>query len=286
MRPGHLAGWIKDRRNLTLLVDTHCHLNLEAFSGDYDQVVQQAREAGVQKILVPGINLVSSQKAMALAQAYQGIFAAVGIHPNDLEGFDIQDLDALRNLARDQHVVAIGEIGLDYYWKTIPPERQKELFQAQLALAKELELPVVIHGRDEDGNQTCMQDLFTLLESWVGELPQDAQRLRACPGVLHSFAGSREWAEAFTSLNFLIGISGPVTYKNARELHALVQMIPLTQLVVETDAPFLPPQPHRGERNQPAFVRYMAARIAEIRGEPYETVALVTTKNAGRLFAW
>lgn len=263
-----------------MFADTHCHLDFKSFDADRSQVIDRARQAGVQRILNPGIDLASSQKALELARSEPGIFAAVGVHPNEAGAWQADSLAHLRRLAGDSRVVAIGEIGLDYYRDRCPAERQKRIFREQLTLAAELQLPVVVHNRQ------ATADLLELLSEWRAALVSSGSPLAERPGVLHSFSEEQSPAHLAISMGFFIGFSGPVTFRNAPDLQGVAAGLPLSRLLIETDAPFLAPHPHRGKRNEPAFVRLVAEKIAELHGVPLEAVARITTANATRLFQW
>ena len=266
-------------KNQVHLFDSHCHLDFEAFEADRDEVVKAARAAGIVRIVNPGIDLESSQAAIRLGEEYPEVYAAVGVHPNDAARSWMAETPAqLRSLAGLPKVVAIGEIGLDYYREWTAPDLQKQVFGAQLALATELGLPVIVHCRQ------AFPDTLAMLTDWVGGLRQAGSVLVERPGVLHSFSGSLEDARQALAIGFKIGITGPVTFRNAKELQLVAAELPLEQLLIETDAPFLTPHPRRGERNQPAYVEWVARKIAEIRGCPFETVASQTTTNAEWLF--
>lgn len=251
----------------------------------------RARQAGVVRILNPGIDLPSSRAAIDLADRFSEVYAAVGVHPNDALTWDDGTLDELRRLAQHPKVVAIGEIGLDYYWEKAPHDVQQRILRQQLELAGELGLPVVIHTRsarvDEMiGGGQATQDALAFLSDWQAELARAASPLAERPGVLHSYSGDVETARQATGLNFWIGITGPVTFKNAPVLQQVVASLPPERLLVETDAPFLTPHPHRGQRNEPAYVRFVAEKIAQIQNLPFDYVATATTMGAGRLFHW
>ncbi len=252
-------------------VDTHCHLDFEAFDADRAEVIARAVAAGVTRLIIPAVDLANSAAALALATGYPGVYAAVGIHPNSTAVCPAEWLSALRALAGQPGVVAIGEIGLDYYWQESPPAIQQAALAAQLALAAELNLPVIIHNREAGPDV-----IHALTESPA------ARRERA--GVLHSFSADRELARQALDLGFYLGFTGPLTYKNADDLRAVAAFAPLDRLLLETDAPFLPPQPRRGRRNEPAYVIYVAERLAALRGCSLEAIAAATTANALRLF--
>lgn len=255
-----------------MLVDTHCHLDFEWFDEDREEVVARALAAGVQRIVVPALDLENVEMVLALAEAYEAVYAAVGIHPNSAAEWEDGWLDRLRALAGHEKVVAIGEIGLDYYWDKTPAAVQHRAFSRQLALAAELALPVIVHNREAD------VDVLRLL----ADSPLAGQER---PGVLHSFSSPWETAVTGLELGFYLGFTGPVTFKKAEELREIAARAPLERLLVETDAPFLTPQPHRGKRNEPAYVAHVAAKIAEVRGLSEAQVAEATTANASRLFS-
>jgi len=262
------------------LVDTHCHLDFNTFDNDRDDVLRRAVDCGLSRILVPGTDLPSSLRAIRLAEEEEGIFAAVGVHPNEALSWSEDSLATLRDLAGHPQVVAIGEIGLDYYRDRAPVELQARIFNEQLALAAQLGLPVIIHSRQ------AMGDTLKTVEAWQQALVASDSPLSEHPGVLHSFSGRQEEAQRAIRANFLIGATGPVTYPNAHELRVTLSSLNLENLLIETDAPFLTPQPHRGERNEPAYVRYVAEKIAEMFNLSPKIVASITTNNAHRIFNW
>jgi len=269
------------------LVDSHCHLDFDSYDEDREQVLQRAWEVGVARIVNPSIDLVSSHRILALAEREPRLYAAVGVHPNDAETWEEGTLEELRELARHPKVAAIGEIGLDYYWDRAPRELQQRIFRQQLELAAELNLPVILHTRNKNAEERqAMQDMLAILLEWQAGLASAGSPLAESPGVLHSFSGRLEPALEAAGANFYIGITGPVTFKKADELRDVAGRVPLERLLLETDAPFLTPHPHRGERNEPAYVRFVAEKIAEVRGLPVEEVAAATTANASRLFRW
>lgn len=270
------------------LTDTHCHLDLEKFEADRTQVLDRALQAGLTRILIPGITLHSSRQIVKLAESQPSLFAAVGVHPNDANTWDPQTIPALQELAVSLKVVAIGEIGLDYYWEAAPRPQQQKVLQEQLNLAAALQLPVVLHVREKgdapDGD--CAHDMLNILEEWVSRLRVEKNPLAHAPGVLHSFSGTRQTAEKAIDLQFYLGVTGPVTYKNAETRQQVIASIPLERLLIETDAPYLAPHPQRGKRNEPAFVIYTAEKIAILHSKTLDQVAETTSANAARLFAW
>jgi TatD DNase family protein len=269
---------------MVVLVDSHCHLDFNTYQDDRMEVLERARKNGLTRVLIPGIDIDSSRQAVELARNYEEVFAAVGVHPNDASDFGADTLSQLRELASkgksDRLVSAVGEIGLDYYRKRTSPSLQRPALISQLALARELELPVVLHNRD------ASIDLLPILVEWHAELESVGSPLADRPGVLHSFADTIETALTAMDAGFFIGISGPVTYKSAVQLQETVAELPLESLLIETDGPFLTPHPHRGQRNEPAYVRLVAEKIAAIKNIPLAEVATQTTANAARLFNW
>lgn len=262
------------------LYDTHCHLDFEVFNPDRHQVIANAHQAGVEKIVVPGIDLSSSRQAASLAESFPQVFAAVGVHPNDAAGWNNQTVAELRILCRAPGVVAVGEIGLDYYRKYTTPARQLEILAAQLELAREMDLPVILHCRQ------ASKELFLVVSKWASSLNRQKNMIAEHPGILHAFEGSQEEAREWTSLGFFLGIGGPVTYSNAHARRELVQAIPLDWIVLETDAPFLAPVPYRGRRNEPAYIERIARAVADIKGMAPADVARLTGRSADSLFQW
>ncbi|MEO8609768.1 MAG: TatD family hydrolase [Chloroflexota bacterium] len=257
------------------LIDTHCHFNFDSYDADRETVIANAGAVGVTRIINPAVDLETSHAALQMAAQYPGVFAAVGIHPNSSKDFDLSWIETIRQLATQPKVVAIGEIGLDYHWDESPKEKQIEAFEAQLALAAELELPVIIHNRE------ASDDVIVILEHWATNLPE---ALRERPGVLHSFSAPKAIAERALNSGFYLGFTGPITYKNADDLRRIAASIPLERMVVETDGPFLTPIPHRGKRNEPAYIPLIVERLATLRQISVEAMAEATTANAERLF--
>ena len=254
-----------------IFVDTHCHLDDEKFSDDLNEVIERAKLAGVTRIINFGSTLKSSEIATQLSSTYEGLFAGVGVHPEEIEDFSKNNaVDIIVNLTKNDKVVAIGEIGLDYHWTqdTEIKEIQQKIFIQQLDIARQLNLPVCIHERDAHG------DAMKILKS-------EAKELR---GVLHCFSGSMEMAREVWKMGFLIGVDGPLTFKNSAKLPEIVKEAPSDMILIETDAPYLAPTPHRGKRNEPAFVVEVAKKIAEIRGETLEHISEITTRNAENLY--
>jgi TatD DNase family protein len=261
-----------------VLIDTHCHLDLEAFDADRDEMLVRAAAAGVRAMVNPSLDLGSSANILQLAAQHETVFAAVGVHPNDSSGWGKGSAGELRELAGNSKVVAIGEIGLDYYWDKAPKVLQHQVFEEQLVLAAELELPVIVHNREAGS------DLLGILLDWQSRLVSVGSPLAGRPGVLHSFSGDQAMAEAAVASHFYVGLTGPLTFKNAKDLQQLAAGLPLENLLVETDSPYLSPHPQRGQRNEPAKVRLVAEKLAELKGIPFSEVAAATTANAERLF--
>ena len=261
-----------------MFIDTHCHLNFHQFDADRDAVVQRALEAGVAVIINPAVDLATSRQAIELAERYPGVYAQVGVHPNDTADFNDNSVAELAELARHPKVVAIGEIGLDYYWERVPHAKQWAAFEAQLELAARLDLPVVLHCRDAHA------DLRDVLRKWV----PGAQMQRAGDailGVLHAYSGDLAMAEEAFRWNMALSFGGPLTFRNARDLHALLEQLPLERLLLETDAPYLTPHPHRGKRNEPAYIPLIAQGIAGIKNRDSAQVAASTSALAKAVFA-
>jgi TatD DNase family protein len=262
------------------LVDAHCHLNFDEFDHDRVQVIERARENGIKRILNPGIDIETSKTALNCSFNYPGVFAAVGVHPNSGQSWTQNTLSEIKQLANDAKVVAIGEIGLDYYRDHTPRELQRSIFIQQLELAADLGLPVIIHNRE------ASVDILDILQNWHKDLVERGSTLAKHPGELHSFSESLELAQELVALNFKIGITGPVTFRNSQTLQLVVRAMPLESFLLETDAPFLSPHPWRGKRNEPANVRIVADKVAELKAIPVDQVAQSTTEEANTLFNW
>ncbi len=266
---------------MPLLADTHCHLYFELFRQDLRDVLERAEAGGITRIMIPGIDLETSRQAIKLTETYAGLYAAVGIHPNDITGnWTENTLKELEALAQHPNVLAIGEIGLDYYRDYTPKDLQQEVFKDQLELATSLGLPVIIHNRE------AISDLWPILLNWQSKNILAGSPLAFRPGVLHSFDGDLEIADQAIQNHFLIGVSGPVTFKNAKDRQEMISALPLQALVLETDAPFLTPHPFRGRRNEPVRITNIAQKLAELKGLSVEEVANATSRNANDLFQW
>ena len=248
--------------------DTHAHYDSGAFNADRMEVLASMPGQGVELILNPGCELESSHTAVALAETFPFVYAAVGVHPSDCAGWEAGWLDELRTLAAHPKVKAIGEIGLDYYWKDNPPrELQQEVFSRQLELARELDLPVIVH--DREAHQDCL--------SIVRQHPE-------VRGVYHCYSGSLEDAKVLVKLGWMISFTGTITYKNARKALEVIDYLPMERIMIETDSPYLTPEPFRGKRNDSGKVHLVAEKIAQVKGLEPEEVARVTLDNGRRFF--
>ena len=252
-----------------MLIDSHCHLNDRQFHRDRAQVIARAQEQGVVRIVCVGYDLPSSQEAVELAARYPNLSVVIGVHPHDAKEVTEDTYGELEKLAASSSVVAIGETGLDYYRDLSPRRTQQEVFIRHIDLARRTGLPIVVHDRDAHG------EVLRILK---------AERAHEIGGVLHCFSGSWEVAKQCLDMGFYLSLAGPVTYNNAKRPQEIARLIPLDRLLVETDAPYLAPEPLRGKRNEPANVRYVAAKIAELRGMPLEELAAATTANTERVF--
>lgn len=251
-----------------MLFDTHAHLDDQAFDQDRRELIARLPQAGIGLVMNPGCSLASSRNAAALAREYDFLYAAVGSHPDAADEVTPQVLDAYRQLCRDNpKVLAIGEIGLDYHYEDIPRQRQLAAFRDQMALAQELGLPVIVHEREAHADGMAV----------VEEFPQ-------VTGVFHCYSGSAEMAQWLVSRGWYIGFTGVLTFKNARKAVEVAQQLPLERIVLETDCPYMSPEPYRGKRNDPSRLPFMAQKLAQLRGLSTEEVAAITTENGRRLY--
>lgn len=250
------------------LFDSHAHLNDRRFEKDAREVREKAREAGVWGMMNIAYDLKSSAKAVQQSEEMSNTWAAVGVHPHDASSYSDEIDQQLRIWSQHPQVKAIGEMGLDYHYNHSPKEVQRGVFIRQMNLAREVSLPIIIHDRDAHGE--CLELVQTYGQGLTG--------------VFHCFSGSSEFAQEVLKLGFYVSIAGPVTFKNARKLKEVVTKIPLERLLIETDSPYLTPEPHRGKRNEPAYVRYVAEEVARLRGTTWEEIAEQTCKNACELF--
>lgn len=251
-----------------MLIDSHAHIQLSQFNKDRDAVLKRAQEAGITTILIIGFDLETSLGAVELAENHENLYATVGMHPHDAKKLTPDVLKTFRELLNHPKVIALGEIGLDYYRNLSPPDVQKDAFKKQLDIAEEMDIPIIVHNRD------AYMDIVPILESRQGHIQ----------GVLHCFTGDVELMDRGVEIGFHIGIGGIVTYPNAKEMQAVASKVPSDRLLIETDCPWLAPQFRRGKRNEPSYVRAVAEKIAELRNTSIETVGEITSNNFKSLF--
>jgi TatD DNase family protein len=268
------------------LTDTHCHLNFRNYRNDLPQVITRAESNGIQRILAPGIDLTSSHDVIRIADENPNVYAAAGVHPNSALTWGDSSGENLVRLLSHPKVVAVGEIGLDYYRDRAPKDVQKEILKRQLDIASRHELPVILHVRNKsESDRACIEDLLSILQNWLGTL-EHRKKKEYRPGVIHSFSGNLSECKKALDEGFYIGITGAVTYKNADTLRDVVHQTTLDRLLVETDGPFITPHPFRGKRNEPAHVRYIVDKIGAIKGMDPEQISGQTSLNADALFGW
>ncbi|KDR94254.1 TatD DNase family protein [Peptoclostridium litorale DSM 5388] len=252
-----------------MLFDTHAHITDEKFDSDRQEILKAIEESKVEYVVNPAVDIPSSVQAIKLAKENSFVYAAVGVHPHEAKDFDEDSIDVLRELAKSQKVVAIGEIGLDYYYDFSPRDIQKKFFRMQIELANELNLPIIVHDRDAHADTMEIIKKFKKAET-------------GC--VLHCYSGSAEMAMEYVKMGCYISIAGPVTFKNNKKGEAVVREVPIERLLIETDSPYLTPHPYRGKRNDPTKVEYVADKIAQIKGMSYEKACDITTENAKNFF--
>ena len=251
-----------------MIWDTHAHLDDPRFQEDFAEVCERANRSGITRILNVGFDLASSKRSVQLAEDYEFIYAAIGVHPHDAAETSLETWDRLKQLAKMPKVIAWGEIGLDYYRDLSPRDKQKEVFIQQIKCANQVGLPIIIHNRE------AHEDVMRIIQEHP---PQHG-------GVFHCYSGSWEMAKVLLNQGFYLSFAGPLTYKNARHTVEVAKNIPLDRFIVETDSPYLTPEPHRGKRNEPAYVRNVVARMAELKEMPLEQIAALAMDNAQRLF--
>ncbi|MFD2761392.1 TatD family hydrolase [Lentibacillus juripiscarius] len=252
-----------------MLVDTHVHLNVEQFAEDREETIQRAFDAGVQYMVVVGFNRETIPLALELAEQNETIYAAVGWHPVDAIDMQDEDLEWIEELTAHPKVVAIGEMGLDYHWDKSPKDVQKDVFRKQIELAKKVGMPIIIHNRE------ATVDIIEVLQE---------ENAKDVGGIMHCYNDDAKHVPTFLDMNFYISLGGPVTFKNATLPKDVAVEVPLDRLLVETDAPFLAPHPNRGKRNEPAYVKLVAEKIAELRDMPFDELSRKTTENAFTFF--
>ncbi|MCC5894275.1 MAG: TatD family hydrolase [Alkalibacterium sp.] len=252
-----------------MLFDTHTHINVEQFNGEEADVIVRAKEMGVTRMAIVGFDTPTIKKAFELAHAYDGLYAIIGWHPTEAATYSDQVEEQLISQLSDDTVVAMGEMGLDYYWDTAPRPVQHDAFRRQIRVAKELNLPISIHNRE------ATEDTFKILKQ---------EHAGDTGGIMHSFNLDPYWMEKFLDIGMHISLSGVVTFKNAKEVKEVAKHVPFDKLLIETDAPYLAPMPNRGKRNEPGYVKYVAEEVAAQRQVSFEEVAMQTTDNALKLF--
>lgn len=251
-----------------MFIDSHAHLDDKRFDADRDMLIKNLKNNKVDYVFNIGADLKTSQASVKLANKYDNIYAVVGVHPHSAKEVDGETIERLRELSKEDKVIAIGEIGLDYYYDNSPRDLQVKWFKEQIKLAKEVELPIVVHTRD------AAQETFDILK----------ENAKDHPVILHCYSGSVEMAEEYVKLGYYISLAGPLTFKNARLPKEVAEKIPMDRLLIETDCPYLTPTPYRGKRNEPIFVKYVAEEIAKIKGISLEEVARTTSENTKKAF--
>lgn len=254
---------------MKMFIDSHVHLNADQYDEDLQEVIDRALEAKVEKMVVIGFDRKTIERTMQLIEQYDFVYGVIGWHPVDAIDCTQEDLEWIEKLASHPKIVGIGETGLDYYWDKSPKDVQQVLFRKQIQLAQKIGLPIIIHNRDATG------DVVRILRE---------ENAASVGGVMHCFSGSVETARECIAMNFMISLGGPVTFKNARLPKEVATEIPLEHLMIETDAPYLAPHPHRGKRNEPAFVPLVAEEIARLKGLTIEEIGQATTDNAKKFF--
>ena len=251
------------------LIDSHAHLDFDKFNKDRDEVIERAKNNGIVNVINVGSDLASSHRSLQLSQKYEMIYAVVGVHPHEAKHLDKDALKVLKDLSKADKVIGIGEIGLDFHYDNSPRDIQREAFRKQLRLAKEVNLPVVVHSREAD------EDTIKILKE---------EKMNNHNIILHSYTGGKELAEKALEMGFYFGAGGIVTFNSASELKKIIQKIPLTRILVETDSPYLAPEPHRGKRNEPLYVKEVAKFVATLKNTNLESVAEITKENTERFF--
>ncbi len=248
-----------------MLIDTHTHIDMDNYKDRFDEVLATAKDYGVEKVVIPGVTPSGFKRIAELCEKYENVYGAVGVHPEDLDSYNEEGENLIREYLKQKKIVAVGEIGLDYYWDKSQIERQKEIFEKQILIAKEAGKPVLVHDRE------AHLDTFEILKK---------TKANDVGVVMHCFSGSPEFAMECVKEGFYIALGGVVTFKNAKKVKEVAKIIPLDKLLLETDAPYMTPVPYRGKENQPAYVKFVAQEIANLRNISFEEVAFRTTENA------
>lgn len=251
-----------------MLIDTHTHIDLENFEDRFEQILSTADEYGVKKVVIPGVEPSGFERIAELCEKYDNVFGAVGVHPEDVDSYNDEAEEKIKEYLRHPKIIAVGEIGLDYYWDKSQVERQKEIFEKQILIAREAKKPVLVHDREAHADSFEILKRTNAAETGV---------------VMHCFSGSPEFAMECVKEGFYIALGGVVTFKNSKKAKEVAKVVPLDKLLLETDAPYMAPVPFRGKENQPAYVKFVAQEIADLRGISFDEVAQATTENAQRL---
>lgn len=251
-----------------MLIDTHTHIDMDNYKEHFDEILQNAKMHGVEKFVIPGVEPNGFKRILELCEKYPNIYGAVGVHPEELESYNKNSEEIIKEYLKHPKIVAVGEIGLDYYWDKSQTDKQKEIFEKQIYIAKEYHKPILVHDRDAHA------DTFDILKK------TNAKEVGV---VMHCFSGSVEFAKECIKEGFYIALGGVTTFKNAKKAKDVAKIVPLDRLLLETDAPYMTPVPHRGEENQPAFVKFVAQEIANLREVSFEEIEQATTLNAQRL---
>lgn len=251
-----------------MLIDTHSHIDMENFEPRFDEVLKKAKQNDVEKVVIPGVEPSGFKKISEICEKYENIYGAVGVHPEEVNSFNEKAEELIKKYLKNSKIIAVGEIGLDYYWDKSQIEKQKEIFERQILIAKKAQKPVLVHDRE------AHQDSFEILKR---------TKANEIGVVMHCFSGSPEFAMECVKEGFYIALGGVVTFKNAKKVKEVAKIIPLDRLLLETDAPYMAPVPYRGKENEPAYVKYVAQEIANLRNISYEEVAETTTNNAKKL---
>jgi TatD DNase family protein len=265
---------------LPFLTDTHCHIDFQQFDPDRQAMLDRAWQFGIQRLLIPAVDMASVSRSIAIADSDERIYLSVGIHPNSADNWNSKSLDELRTHIKHPRVCAIGEIGLDYYRDHTTPEIQKKILKEQLTVASEADKPVILHCR------AAFEDLFSILTEWLEHLPSSAIHLKKHPGVFHSFGGDTWQANIAVQAGFYLGVNGSITFKNASAVRAVMQSTGIDHLLLETDAPFITPVPHRGKRNEPAYIYHTNQALSTLLNLTPDLCAKMTYNNACELFNW
>lgn len=251
-----------------MLIDTHTHIDMENFAANFEEILENAKSSGVEKVVIPGVEPAGFDRILMLCEKYENVFGAVGVHPEDVDSFNDEAESIIRKFLKHEKIIAVGEIGLDYYWDKSKIEKQKEIFEKQILIAKEMKKPVLVHDRE------AHLDTFEILKK---------TNAKETGVVMHCFSGSPEFAMECVKEGYYIALGGVVTFKNAKKAKEVAKIVPLDRLLLETDAPYMTPVPFRGKENQPAYVKYVAQEIAELKGISFEEVACATTNNAKKI---